>query len=434
MLNKSILRLAIPNILSNISIPLLATVDLGLMGHMGAQKYLGAVAIGGMIFSSIFWAFGFLRMGTSGFTAQAYGKRNFAETVHILLRAVAVAFGLGLLLILLHRPIAWLAFKIIDGSSDSEQLAYSYFMIRIYSAPAVLLIYVFIGWFIGMQNSRFPMFLSLFINVLNILLSISFIKVFEMGSDGVALASSISQYAGVLLALMMITPYKRFLLKFLDMKKAFAFDAFISFFHVNKDIFIRTLCLIFTLSFFTAQSAKTNDTILAVNTLLFQFFYFFSYFIDGFAFAAEALTGKYVGARNAKMLHKVIKQLFGWGTGIAAFFTLVYALFGNMLLSLLTNDNQIIEAAAPYLFWIILVPFTTFAAFIWDGIYVGATASKAMRNSMVIITIFIFLPLYYILKPLLGNNGLWLALLIFMSARGIFLFFWSTKYVYNPIK
>jgi MATE family multidrug resistance protein len=210
--------------------------------------------------------------------------------------------------------------------------------------------------------------------------------------------------------------------------------AFIRFFHVNKDIFIRTLCLIFTLSFFTTQSANSSDTILAVNTLLFQFFYFFSYFVDGFAYAAEALAGRYIGSGDKTMLSKVIRRLFVWGSVIALAFTFIFLIGGRFILSLLTNDPITNTAAQPYMFWVVLVPAITFAAFIWDGIYVGATASKAMRNSMVVITTLIFLPAYYILEPVLGNNGLWLAMMLFMGSRGVFLSLMAKKAVFVRVK
>jgi len=213
------------------------------------------------------------------------------------------------------------------------------------------------------------------------------------------------------------------------LSEALSRKAFTRFIHVNKDIFIRTLCLIFTLSFFTTQSANTSDTILAVNTLLFQFFYFFSYFVDGFAYAAEALTGRYIGSGDRLMLNKVIRRLFLWGGAIALAFTLIFLIGGGFILGLLTNDPVTISAAQPYMFWVVLVPVIAFAAFIWDGIYVGATASKAMRNSMLVITTFIFLPAYYLLEPFLGNNGLWLAMMLFMGARGLFLGLMAKKAV-----
>ncbi|MDO9254493.1 MAG: MATE family efflux transporter [Bacteroidales bacterium] len=421
MLNRRILRLAIPNIVTNITIPLLAMVDLGLMGHLGSVKYVGAVALGGMIFSFIFWAFGFLRMGTSGFTAQAYGQRNFAEAGNILIRSMIFAIGGGLFLILMQWPLSWAAFNLVNSSTSVESLAHQYFNIRIYAAPATLFIYAIIGWFIGMQNARLPMILAISVNLLNVLLSLLFIKVLGMGSNGVAWANVISQYGGLLLGLFLLSFYLPKLRKYVNFTEAINRKAFIRFFHVNKDIFIRTLCLIFTLSFFTTQSANTNDTILAVNTLLFQFFYFFSYFVDGFAYAAEALAGRYIGAGDKAMLKKVIRRLFIWGGTIALSFTLIFLVGGSLILRLLTNDPVTITAAQPFMFWVVMVPGITFAAFIWDGIYVGATASKAMRKSMVVSTTLIFLPAYYLFEPVLGNNGLWLAMMLFMGARGVLL-------------
>ncbi len=431
MLNRRILRLSIPNIVTNITIPLLAMVDLGLMGHMGTEKFVGAVALGGMIFSFLFWAFGFLRMGTSGFTAQAFGQKNLGEAGNILVRAIATAIGAGFLLILLQWPLSWAAFRIVNASESVETLARQYFNIRIYAAPATLFIYVIIGWFIGMQNARLPMILAISVNLLNVLLSLLFIRGLGMGSDGVAWANVISQYGGLILGLYLLSFYWPKLRAKVDLKTALDRKAFLQFFHVNKDIFIRTLCLIFTLSFFTTQSANTSDTILAVNTLLFQFFYFFSYFVDGFAYAAEALAGRYIGSGDSVMLKRVVRRLFLWGGAIAIAFTFIFLAGGGLILRMLTNEPGIIIAAKPYMFWVVLVPVITFAAFIWDGIYVGATASKAMRNSMVVITLFIFLPAYYLLSPLMGNNGLWLAMMLFMGARGIFLSLMAKRNVFT---
>jgi len=404
-------------------------VDLGLMGHMGNAKYVGAIALGTMIFSFIFWAFGFLRMGTSGFTAQAYGGRNLEEASGVLARGIVTALGAGFLLILLQWPIAWFAFRLVDSSPELEQLARQYFFIRIYAAPATLITYTLTGWFIGMQNARIPMTLAISINVMNVALSLLFIRVFGWGSNGVAWANLASQYMGLCLGIVFLSLYWPRLKKHFNIRKALSREGFRKFIHVNADIFIRTLCLIFTLSFFTVQSANTNDTVLAVNTLLFQFFYFFSYFVDGFAYAAEALTGRYIGAGDRSSLKRSVRLLFTWGGGIAAIFTLAYAFFGNAILRMLTNDTRIISEALPYLFWVILIPFITVSAFIWDGIFVGATASKAMRNSMLIITLMIFLPAYYLLRPSLGNHGLWLAMLLFMGARGLFLSLMAGKAV-----
>jgi len=419
--NRKILALAIPNIITNITIPLLAMVDLGLMGHMEGERYVGAIALGGMIFSFLFWGFGFLRMGTSGFTAQAFGRRDLSEASAVLVRGMVTALVSGLVLIILQWPVAWIAFRLVDSSPEVENLARTYFHVRIFAAPATLVLYVLTGWFIGMQNARIPMILAVTVNVMNVLLSIFFIRTLGMHVNGVAWANLFSQYLGLVMGLAFIGLYAKKLRKHLHWSGALRFSSFRKFIHVNTDIFIRTLCLIFTLSFFTVQSAKNGDTILAVNTLLFQFFYFFSYFVDGYAYAAEALTGKYLGAGDKENLRKSVRLLFQWAAILAGVFTLVYLFFGNLILRMLTDNEGVLSAAQPYMIWVILVPFVTFSAFVWDGIYVGATASRAMRNSMLIITTVIFLPAWYITAPWLGNHGLWLAMMLFMGARGIFL-------------
>jgi MATE family multidrug resistance protein len=420
-MNRKILALALPNIVTNITVPLLGMVDLGLMGHLESAVYVGAIAIGGMIFNFLFWGFGFLRMGTSGFTAQAYGGRNLGEATLILARSVMMALAGGVLLILLQKPIELFAFLLIKGSPEVQTLAENYFRIRIYAAPATLVMFAITGWLIGMQNAKTPMILAIAVNLMNIGYSLLFIKIFDLKSDGIAYANVLSQCTAIFLALILMAGYRKKLRHHFNLKEAMRWKALKQFLSVNKDIFIRTLCLIFVLSFFTTQSANTSVTILAVNTILFQFFYFFSYFIDGFAYAAEALTGKYIGARDRGSLRKLIKILFAWGFGLALVFTLLYGVFGNFILGLLTSHQDILLASQPYFFWVILVPVITFAAFVWDGIFVGATASVAMRNSMVIITLVIFLPSYYLLREPLGNNGLWLATMLFMAARGLFL-------------
>lgn len=432
-MNRKILLLAVPNIVTNITIPLLGMVDLGLMGHLESAIYIGAIALGSMIFNFLFWGFGFLRMGTSGFTAQAFGSRNLPEATRVLVRAVVVALAGGVLMILLQVPIAKLAFLVIGGSSEVELLAREYVSIRIYAAPATLVMYALTGWFIGMQNARTPMILAISVNVLNILFSLGFIHLFAMKSDGIALANVLSQCAGIVLSLFFLTGYLKKLGPYYNFREAMNWKAIKPFVSVNKDIFIRTLCLIFVLSFFTTESANTGDTILAVNTLLFQFFYFFSYFIDGYAYAAEALTGRYIGARDHFQLKKVIRLLFIWGISLSALFTLVYGFGGEFILRLLTNNPTVILESQPYFFWVFLIPLVTFSAFLWDGIYVGATASVPMRNSMVIITLVVFLPAYFLLREPLGNNGLWLATMIWLASRGIALWLLSKKAIYGRV-
>lgn len=429
-MNRRILNLAIPNIISNITIPLLGMVDIALMGHLGDQVYIGAVALGGMIFNFIYWNFSFLRMGTSGFTAQAFGRRDGPEMAAILQRALTVAASGAALLILLRNPVAALSFRIIGGSPGVELLAREYFNIRIFAAPATLALYAITGWFLGMQNARIPMVIMISVNLLNIGFSFMLVKVFNMKTAGIALGTVLAQYGGLFLSAWFLAGYRGV---FMNRRDSSLFDrkALLSFFRVNRDIFIRTLCLIFTLSFFTAQSARTNDTILAVNTLLMQFFMLFSFLADGYAHAAEALTGKYIGSGNRKNLTTGIRLLFYWSGGIAVIFTIGYLVSGQYLLRVLTGNADLVLAASRYLPWIVMIPLITFPAFIWDGIYIGATASAAMRNSMLISTLTVFLPAYYLLEPSFGNHGLWMAFIAFMATRGVTLTIMAGKAIYG---
>ncbi len=418
-MNRSILKLAIPNIVSNITIPLLGLVDLALMGHLGSEIYIGAIALGGVIFNFIYWGFSFLRMGTSGFTAQAFGEGNKTESIAILARALLVALLISLLILILQAPIAWASFKVIGGSLEVETLAREYFVIRVWAAPAALSLFVFSGWFLGMQNARYPMIIAIVVNVANILLSLFFVFVLKMKSDGVALGTAISQYLGLLIAIILFSIKYKSLLFLISKKGVLNFKILVEFFRVNSDIFIRTFCIIAVFTFFTSKSAGISDTILAVNSILIQLLLFFSFFIDGFAFAGEALVGKYVGAKEISNLKKVVKLLFYWGAGLAVAFTIIYLPGVNLILKLLTSQTEVIQSAQPFLIWVILVPVASFGSFIWDGIYIGATASKAMRNTLLGSTLLIFVPVYYFLYPIFGNHALWLGMVLFMFSRGL---------------
>ena len=432
-MNKKILNIAIPNIISNITIPLLGIVDLALVGHLDSKVYIGAIAIGSMIFNFIYWGFSFLRMGTSGFAAQSFGKKDFRESFHILYRALIVGFIGSVFLIVMQKPIELLSFFIIDGSSEVEQYARQYFYIRIWAAPATIAIYSLSGWFIGMQNAKTPMIIAIIINILNIAFNILFIKVFNMKSDGVAIGTVLAQYSGLIVAVIFLSKQKLRLKKYFEYQKIIQVDALKRFFKVNKDIFIRTMSLVIALSFFTAQSAKYGDTLLAVNTLLLQFFTIYAYIVDGFAYAGEALSGKYYGAKDNKNLKKTSQILFLWGIALALIFTLAYYFGDNLLLNILTNNQDVIQNIQPYLFWIYLIPIITFGAFIWDGIFIGVTASASMRNAMLISTFLIFIPSYYLLHHYFGNHGLWAAFLLFMVARFITLSLYAPKAIFRKL-
>ncbi len=418
-INKSILRLAIPNIVTNITVPLLGLVDLALMGHLNDPVYIGAIAIGSIIFNVIYSSFSFLRMGSSGLTAQAWGANLKEETSLVLIRSLLVAASLAIILIILQFPIQWLSFKIIDGSETVKVLARDYFYIRIWAAPATLGLYAFFGWFLGVQNAKSPMIIAIIINLINIGLNFVFVFGFGMKSNGVAMATVIAQYAGLLLAIyFLFSKYRTYVIRF-SLKVILKTDEIVRFFKVNSDIFIRTVLLLLTLAFFTNISAKHGNDILAVNTLLFQFFFIFSYFADGFAFAGEAITGKAVGANNKKLLKSTVRYLFYWGWGAALLASFIFAIGLESLMKVMTNNPLILEMSLKYYLWVVIIPLTSTAAFIWDGIFIGVTASKGMRNAMIISSLVIFLPAYYLSVDYWGNDALWFALNLFMISRGL---------------
>lgn len=417
-LSKTVLGLALPNIITNITVPLLGMVDLAIVGHIGNATYIGAIALGTMIFNLIYWNFGFLRMGTSGFTAQAYGAGDLDEALRIMVRGVAIALSAAALLIILQYPIALLCRRLINSSPEVMELALTYFFVRIWAAPATLGLYVFKGWFIGMQNSKDPMWIAIILNIINIVFSLLFVMVWHLGIKGVALGTVLAQYSGLLMALVLWRVKYGHLRHHFDIKGSLHWTEMKRFFRVNGDIFLRTLCLVVVFTFIPAISASMGDSILAANTLLMQLFTLFSYIMDGFAYAGESLVGRFIGAKDQQNLAKTIRCLLRWGMLLTLLFTVLYAFWGEAILSLLTNDADVIAEAMQYMLWTLLVPITGFSAFLFDGVYIGATASKSMRNIMFIATA-AFFAAYYVLNPFLFNNGLWIAFLIFLTLRGV---------------
>ncbi len=417
-MDKKILNLAIPNIIANITVPLLGMVDLAIVGRMtGGEQLIGAIAISTTIFNLIYWNFGFLRMGTSGFTAQAYGANNMKESIAILTRGIVIAFSISILILLLQHPIAYLARNFIDTSPEIMQSVLIYFFIRIWAAPATLGLYVMKGWFIGMQNSYIPMFISIILNIINIFFSVLLAVHFKMGIAGVAWGTLIAQYSGFIISILFWIFKFSNLKTHINFKESLHWEKLKLFFKVNIDIFLRTLCLSIVFAFIPIISASLGDRILAVNTLLMQLFTIFSYILDGFAYAGEALTGRYIGAKDSKSLKLSIKHLLKWGFILTFVFTIAYLFWGKNILFLFTNEVEIIESSKQFLKWVLLVPICGMAAFIFDGIYIGATESKAMRNAMFVATAGFFIA-YYSLVNTLGNDAIWIAFLIFLSFRG----------------
>ncbi len=430
IINKRILQIAVPSIISNITVPLLGLIDVTIVGHLGAAAYIGAIAVGGMLFNIIYWIFGFLRMGTSGMTSQAYGKHDLDEVARLLLRSVGVGLLIAIILVALQYPIRKLAFTFIQTTEEVERLATLYFRICIWGAPAMLGLYGFAGWFIGMQNSRFPMYIAITQNIVNIAASLCFVYLFHMKVAGVAWGTLTAQYAGFLMALLLWRRYYGGLKKHVAWHEVLKREAMLRFFQVNRDIFLRTLCLVIVTLFFTSAGAAQGEIVLAVNTLLMQLFTLFSYIMDGFAYSGEALVGKYVGANNQPALYRTVRQLFIWGVGLSTGFTLLYFFGGKSFLGLLTNETSVIREAGNYFYWVLAIPLTGFAAFLWDGIFIGATATRQMFYSMLVASGSFFL-VYYSLHEWMGNHALWLAFIVYLSLRGIMQAALSRKILYQ---
>jgi MATE family multidrug resistance protein len=431
-MNKQVLRLALPNIISNIAVPLAGMIDLALMGYLdGAVNYVAAISLGGMIFSFIYATFIFLRMTTTGFTAQAYGRRDFMSCTLTLVRSLVLAVLAALALLVLQVPLERLVFSVLSTEPEVAALAREYFYIRIWAAPATIGLFSLLGWFIGMQNAKTPMLVALLVNLLNLSFSALFILVFDMQSAGVALGTVLAQYSGLCLALTILIKYYRRHLKRFKLQALCQFKEIIDFFRVSRDVLIRTICLVGVFTFFTMESAAAGKQILAVNNLLLQFLVFFSYLIDGFAYAAEALTGKFIGAGKRKELKLCVACLFKWGRLLALVFVLFYFVVQENILYLLTDDKQLIALAKDYIVWTIILPLSGYSAYLWDGIYVGATASRSIRNAMLLSVLGVFVPVYFVGHLALDNHALWLALTLFMFSRGFFLRAGADKSIYN---
>ena len=474
-MNKRILGLALPNIITNITVPLLGMVDMAIVGHLSAA-HLGAIAIGTQIFNLIYWNFGFLRMGTSGFTAQAYGANNMDEAVRIFVRAIAIALAVALLLLLLQWPISRLSvliFQVKDGP-DVIQLALTYFFVRIWAAPATLGLYAVKGWFIGMQNAKLPMWIAIFLNTINIICSLVFVLVLHWDIRGVALGTVIAQYSGLAVGLFfMVKKYGwvfanyKFKCKNEGMAESqthshintltHSIKGIVSdslhwpelrrFFKVNGDIFLRTVCLATVFTFITAASGHISKEVLAIDALLMQFFTLFSYIMDGFAYAGESLVGRYIGARDSHSLRLSVRLLLIWGLGLTILFTGLYAIGGDWFLRIFSKEASIIDGAKVYMFWTLVIPVCGFAAFLFDGIFVGATASRAMRDSMFVATL-AFFAIYFGLKHFYlqtyqhinisayqqdWNNILWTAFMVYLALRGILLAVCLKKSVFERV-
>ena len=436
-MHKEILSLAIPSIVTNITVPLLGLVDVAIVGHMGDASYIGAIAVGTMMMNVICWLFGFLRMGTSGMTSQAYGRGDSKEAATILFQAIALGAAIGILFVLFQPLLLRLFLFFMRPSDEIRAFASIYFHVCVFGLPAALVMYGLTGWFIGMQDTRTPMTVSIFQNIVNIMTSLLLVYVFGMKVEGVALGTLTAQYSGLLLALYILRRkyashyqllFSQFTLKPV-VYSSFSYKHTLNrFFRVNRDIFLRTLFLVAVNAAFTSVGSRQGDVILAVNTLLFQFFTLYSYIMDGFAYAGEAICGKYYGAGNAPSFHACIRRLFAWGVIMTVVYTAAYYFGANDILHVLSNEQTVIEASEPYLLWVALIPVAGMGAFIWDGVFIGITDSRGMLLSCFVAAI-VFAIILSLFFTTMGNHALWLALLSYLLARGVMqtMLFWRAK-------
>ena len=421
-MNREIIRLAIPNIISNITVPLMGIVSTAIAGHYDSEHSaatIGALAIGVSIFNFIYWNCSFVRMGTSGLTAQAFGANDFAECTRMLIRAVSIALVLGIVMVALQYPLGELSLWVMNGN----ELVAQYFYTRIWAVPAGILLFALNGWYTGMQNAIIPMIVAITVNIIHIVGSFTFAFGCDMGIVGVAYASVVAQWSGVLLASVLLIINFRHTLTNVKRQDVFDKNAIRRFFAVNSDIIIRTFCIVVVYTFFTAISSRMDEQILAINTLLMQLFTLFSYMSDGFAYAAESLTGRFTGARDAVSLRKCVKLCMAWTVGIALLFVVVYLGWWRDILGIFVDKAQanaqlLIESAGAYIGWIIAIPVACSVPFLLDGVMVGATQTRIMRNAMLLATIAFFV-LFYGLHPIIGNNALWLAFTAYMVLRGV---------------
>jgi MATE family multidrug resistance protein len=413
-----VLAIAVPIILANVTTPIIGLVDTAVLGQLGDPYHIGGVAIGAMIFNLLYWAFGFLRMGTTGLTAQAEGSGNMGEVGATLMRALLIAGTAGVLLVVTQVPISALSFTLINGSHAVETSAAEYFAIRIWGAPAALANFAFLGWFIGMGRARTALVLQLVLNGLNAILDIWFVLGLGWEIEGVAYGTVISEVvaagAGFWLAFGML---KRRGIHF-DLHRILDRIAIRRALSVNGDIMIRTVGVIFAFAWFTAKSAESGDVILAANAVLMTLTHTAAYFLDGFAFAAETLTGQAIGAQRINRFRDAVRLSTLWAIVFSTLASAVFWFGGGLIIDFLTVNEEVRASAREYLIWAAIVPVTGVMAYQLDGIFIGATRTGDMRN-MMLLSVAVYLLMWATLTPILGNHGLWAAIVIFMGLRAI---------------
>lgn len=418
--HRAILKIALPAIITNITTPILAMADLAIVGRLGSATYIGAIAVGSNLFNMVYWLLGFLRAGTSGLTAQAVGAADSSRRDAHFYRGLFIGVGLGVLALVLSPLIATIFVPFMEADAATSALAEEYFLVVIWGAPAYLASLAVSGWLLGNQNSVATLKIAVFINLTNIFLSLVFVFLLGMKIEGVALGTATSQWLGCLYGLWIVR--RRYAPRFTTLNAVFNGRELRRFFSLNFDIFLRTLCLVAVTLWFTRTGARLGPDILAANALLMQLFMLFSFFMDGFAYAGEAIAGKEWGAGRGASLRRLERDLMMWGVALSLLGVAVYFFCGEYIIGFLTDEADVRNASADYLYWAVTVPLFGFMAFIYDGIYIGISLTRRLLFSM-LIAMGVFFLTYFLLRGALGNHALWLAFCLYLLTRGVCQFF-----------
>jgi MATE family multidrug resistance protein len=418
--NRQYLTLAVPLIISGISTPILGAVDTAVIGRIPNPASIGGVAIGAVIFNTMYWLLGFLRVGTSGFTAQAEGANDQKEVFLCLFRPVIIAILFGVLFILLQKPILQVSLFIFGGSEAVKSFAADYFLIRIWGAPFILLNYVFIGWLMGRSKVKLSLAIQILMNLLNISLDLLFVLVFDMGVDGVAFATVLSEISAVIFGFFLIirtTTFKVFDFKFKTLLES---KSLIRMLRVNRDIFFRTICLLTMTGLFTAKGASMGEVTLAANAVLLQIHYIMAYLFGGFANASGILVGRSIGARDQFLYKRSLSLSAVWGLGSAILLALTIIVFGDQIVGFFTTLPEVKDTALEVLVWMVVFPIVGFWGLQLEGIFFGATEAKYIRDSIVL-SLLVFLAALWLLVPIYHNTGVWISFILFSLSRSFFL-------------
>ena len=431
-INREVVRLAVPSILANITVPLVGIVDTAIAGHLGDAALIGGIAIGTMLFDLLYWNMGFLRVGTGGITAQAYGRGDMKASIGTFSQGIATSLIVSLIVLAIQWLFAEGMFLLVDCSPEVERVARNYFFIRIWAAPATLALFVFKGWFIGMQNTVFPMITDLWVNIVNMVASWLLSFYTPLGISGVAVGTLVAQWTGLVLALLLMRSKYRDLLQKTTIFHSMKWKYFKRFFSVNSFLFVRSMLMLVVYEGFTIFATRFGDVELAVSSVMMKLLMLYSYFVDGFAYAGEAMAGRFIGEKNRPSLNETVKYVFLWGAVIGVVSTVAYAIFPRSIIGLLTDNAEVIGASESYLFWLLLMPVLSCVAFIWDGIYIGATASRPLMVCM-IWSAAGFIAAFYLCAPHFGAQALYIAYFVHLIARSVYLTLVARRNVWSRV-